>query len=91
MTSRHTSNETGTLSKASLAIRGMTCSGCAGRVQRALSEQAGVSQAAVDLAGARAEIFFDQAQTDPASLAEVVRRTGYDAEVTQSASGAAGV
>jgi copper chaperone CopZ len=39
-----------------LAVSGMTCSGCANAVARALSRVPGVRQANVDLAGERATV-----------------------------------
>ena len=61
-----------------LAIGGMTCASCAGRVERVLRAQAGVADAAVNLATERARV--TGSALDAASLSEAVRRAGYDAE-----------
>lgn len=81
MMERSNTAEAGSLDTAALAIRGMTCSGCAGRVQRALAQEPGVRGAVVDLAGGQAEVHYDPAETTPGMLAEVVRLTGYSAEL----------
>ena len=47
--------------RVNLAIEGMTCSGCAGRVERALSVVPGVTVARVNLAAERAEVVSDSA------------------------------
>ena len=61
----------------SLPVTGMTCAGCAGRVERALAAAKGVEAASVNLALERAELRYDPALTDPGALAEVVRGAGY--------------
>ncbi len=41
-----------------LPIRGMTCAGCAGRVERALQQVPGVSSASVNLLAERAQVQY---------------------------------
>ena len=62
-----------------LAITGMTCASCAGRVERALLAVPGVRSAEVNLATerARAEMLAGTASVD--ELAAAVRRAGYEA------------
>ncbi len=64
-----------------IPVSGMTCAACSARVQRALERTAGVSTAAVNLMTERATIDFDPAVTSAEGLAEVIRATGYGAEV----------
>ncbi len=64
-----------------IPVSGMTCAACSARVQRALERTAGVSTAAVNLMTERATIDFDPAVTSARGLAEVIRATGYGAEV----------
>ena len=64
-----------------LNIQGMTCSGCVNSVTRVLTGIAGVSRAEVDLAGAKAVVEYDAAQTNPAALAEAVDDAGFEAQV----------
>ncbi|WP_186261511.1 heavy-metal-associated domain-containing protein, partial [Burkholderia gladioli] len=48
-----------------LDVEGMTCGGCARRVEKALAAVPGVAQAKVDLAATRAEVeFAADAQVD---------------------------
>lgn len=61
-----------------LAIEGMSCASCVGRVERVLLAQPGVNQATVNLATERATI---QGEADAAMLAEAVTAAGYPAKV----------
>jgi Cu+-exporting ATPase len=64
-----------------LDISGMTCAGCAGRVERALAAVPGVVRAEVNLALERADVTLAaDAATDPAALVEAVSRLGYGAQ-----------
>ena len=58
-----------------LPITGMTCAGCARRVETALSEAPGVSAASVNFALEEARVTADPAAAPV--IAEIVRRTGY--------------
>ncbi len=63
-----------------LAITGMTCASCVGRVEKALGKVDGVVSAVVNLATERAVV---QVETGRASLADLIRaveKTGYGAE-----------
>ena len=64
-----------------LNIQGMTCGGCVNSVTRVLTGIAGVSRAEVDLAGAKAVVEYDAAQTSPDALAEAVDDAGFEAQV----------
>ncbi|WP_037586095.1 heavy-metal-associated domain-containing protein [Stenoxybacter acetivorans] len=63
----------------SLNISGMTCQGCAKTVVRVLEAVNGVQSAAVDLAAERADIVFDEAQTNVSVLVNAVEDAGFDA------------
>ncbi|PRY05910.1 heavy metal translocating P-type ATPase [Paraburkholderia sp. BL25I1N1] len=63
---------------AELDIGGMTCASCALRVEKALNKVPGVARASVNLATERARIESDAA-VDPETLANAVRKAGYDA------------
>ena len=63
-----------------LAIEGMTCASCVGRVERALKAVPGVQQANVNLATERATVQGD-ASMDPAALVAAVTKAGYDARL----------
>lgn len=60
-----------------LAIDGMTCHGCAGQVQRALSALEGVVAASVDLAQNLATVGYDPAAVSVAAIARAVEALDY--------------
>ncbi len=69
-----------------LAIDGMTCASCAGRVERALTQGEGVLSASVNLATEQARVSVSAARgEDDAALAarlrDAVQRAGYGARV----------
>ena len=61
-----------------LAIVGMTCASCVGRVENALFKVPGVEKAAVNLATERA---FVQGAAGPEALIAAVEKAGFDARV----------
>lgn len=61
-----------------LAISGMSCASCVGRVERALARVPGVREASVNLASERATII---GWADPTELAAAIEAAGYDAKV----------
>ncbi|HTW74887.1 MAG TPA: heavy metal translocating P-type ATPase [Steroidobacteraceae bacterium] len=63
----------------SLSIEGMSCAGCAVRVEKALASVPGVQRAAVNLATERAVVETADGQLHPEQLIAAVRRAGYDA------------
>jgi Cu+-exporting ATPase len=64
-----------------LAISGMSCAGCAGRVEKALLGVPGVVRAAVNLASEKALVDGIAGVLKPADLIVAVRRAGYGAEL----------
>lgn len=64
-----------------LAISGMTCATCAGRVEKALLAVRGVIRAEVNLASENATVEGIAGLLRPADLIAAVRRAGYDAEL----------
>ena len=65
---------TGTAS-ATLPIEGMSCVGCASRVEKALSVLNGVTEASVNFASERADIAFDANSLSIVEIAAAVTRT----------------
>jgi Cu+-exporting ATPase len=63
----------------SLAVEGMTCAACTGRVERVLKAQPGVAGAVANLATRRAEVTLWE-PVSAETLAAVVTRAGYQAE-----------
>ena len=73
-----------------LAIEGMTCASCVGRVERVLCKVPGVQSAAVNLATERAQVLPDPhapdgQALDPAALVAAVQRAGYEAHAIDTA------
>lgn len=65
-----------------LAIEGMTCASCVGRIERALTAVPGVSAAQVNLATERAQV---TGHVDPARLMAAVASVGFEAYEPHSA------
>ncbi|GHE06198.1 ATPase [Defluviimonas sp. 20V17] len=72
-----------------LAVEGMTCASCVGRVERALTRAPGVLEATVNLATERAKLRYLPAMTDAGALAAVVTDAGYAAHPIGDATEAA--
>ena len=64
-----------------LAITGMTCATCAGRIEAALSSVPGVTRVDVNLASERATVESMVGFLRPATLISAVRAAGYEAEL----------
>ena len=67
-----------------LALSGMTCASCAGRIERALAQQPGVLSASVNLASERAQLQVLRG-TDTNALLQAVSQAGYRASVLDDA------
>ena len=70
---------------ARLAIGGMTCATCAGRVEKALGRVPGVSAAQVNLASEIATVAFSPGVVAVPTLIAAVERAGYEASEAGSA------
>lgn len=67
-----------------LPIAGMSCAGCAQRIEKALTAAPGVNEARVNFATSRATVEFDPNVTGREALAQTVRDTGYDVPAATS-------
>ncbi|MDB5353116.1 MAG: copper-translocating P-type ATPase [Planctomycetota bacterium] len=67
-----------------LAIGGMHCASCVGRVESALKSVPGVSDARVNLATETARVSVDPARVSGKRIAEAVCRAGYSARIAAS-------
>jgi P-type Cu+ transporter len=72
---------TGAAKKVTVPVAGMTCAACTSRVQRALERTSGVQQASVNLMTSNAVVTFDDAAVTPERLVQVIRDTGYEADL----------
>ena len=71
-----------------MAIIGMTCASCAGRVERALLKVPGVQNASVNLATERAQVVLPEGN-DHQVLLEAVHKAGYEAQLIDESKGQA--
>ena len=67
-----------------IPVSGMTCAACQARVQRALQKSPGVADASVNLMMNSATVTYDPTVSSPDALVEVIRGTGYGAELAPS-------
>ncbi|GAA6208642.1 heavy metal translocating P-type ATPase [Cognatishimia sp. WU-CL00825] len=65
-----------------LAIQGMSCASCVGRVDKALAAAEGVSEVSVNLATETATIHYLPNATSPTLLAKVADAAGYPATIS---------
>ncbi len=68
-----------------MPVTGMTCAGCAARIEKTLRDQPGVVAASVNFATARATVGYDAQRTTPQRLGEAVTALGYGAIVPETA------
>lgn len=64
----------------SFDVKGMTCGGCTGSVQRALSQLDGISHAEVTLSPGVAIAVADPDRVTPAQIESAITRLGYPAK-----------
>ena len=62
-----------------IPITGMHCAACQSRVQSALANRPGVTDANVSLMLNNATVTYDERAIQPDALVETIRSTGYDA------------
>jgi Cu+-exporting ATPase len=84
-TAIRTAGYTPIVETADLAITGMTCASCVGRVERALKKVPGVVAASVNLATERANISYLAGTTGVDALEQAVTRAGYEAHRIEAA------
>ena len=66
------------------ALTGMTCAGCAQRIQQTLQQQPGVTSALVNFATSRASVTWDDQRTTPKRWAAAVTALGYGIVVPET-------
>ncbi len=64
-----------------IPVSGMSCAACSGKVQQSLEASPGVSGANVNLMTGTATVSYDPSATSPERLVDVIRSTGYGAEL----------
>jgi Cu+-exporting ATPase len=86
-----TTNEKGRLARIDIPVTGMTCASCVRRVERALSEKEGVTEAGVNFAAEKASVAYEPTATSPGELVGAIRDAGYGADVRETAFGVTGM
>lgn len=67
----------GRLAHEVMAVDGMTCAGCAGCVEKAINNLAGIETSTVNLAAEQADVTFDPEQTNAVEIAAAITNAGY--------------
>ncbi len=65
--------------RADLAITGMTCAACVGRVEKAVQRVPGVGEATVNLLANQGAVTYDPALTSPGAIIAAIEKIGYAA------------
>lgn len=65
-------------------IKGMTCQACANRIEKVLNKKDFVQAASVNFASETAQIQFDDTQTSPEQLIQIIEKTGFQAALPTS-------
>lgn len=65
--------------KARFQIEGMTCQACASRIEKVLNKKDFIESAGVNFASEEAQVVFDGSRTSAADIAEIIKKTGFDA------------
>jgi len=71
----------------SIPIAGMTCTSCAGRIERVVAQVAGVSEAQVNFASEIATVVLDPALGTPADVTSAIERAGFQPQLPPAAAG----
>ncbi len=71
-------------SSINIEVTGMTCAGCAGRVEKAVAAQPGVLDASINLALEKLDVTYDPEQSSAQSLVDTVRMAGYGVREAQA-------
>jgi copper chaperone CopZ len=71
----------------SFDVSGMSCGGCTGSVQRALSKLDGITHAEVTLSPGMATVVVDPTKVTPTQIESAISRLGYPARARPTAPG----
>jgi len=67
-----------------LRITGMHCTSCAGIIESRVKKIPGVANVRVNFAAEKAQVEFDETQTNADHLIEIVKKAGYNAEIAST-------
>ncbi len=72
-------------------VLGMTCTMCALTIEKQLTDQEGVTRAAVNFASAQATVTYDPDKIAPEQLAQAIRDVGYNVDIERTELDIAGI
>ncbi|KAM7525740.1 hypothetical protein LguiA_015642 [Lonicera macranthoides] len=75
--------EEGTESKALFSVIGMTCSACAGSVEKAVKRLPGIKEAVVDVMNDRAQVLFYPSFVNEETIRETIEDVGFQATLIE--------
>ncbi|KAL8138915.1 hypothetical protein V2J09_004916 [Rumex salicifolius] len=73
-------------SKALFSVVGMTCSACAGSVEKAVKRLDGIQDAVVDVLNGRAQVIFYSSLVDEEKICEAIEDAGFEASLIEGES-----
>ncbi|KAB1443832.1 copper-translocating P-type ATPase [Pseudodesulfovibrio senegalensis] len=68
-----------------LSVGGMHCAACSARIERIVGKMDGVREASVNLASARAQVFFDPAVVSRRDIRQAIHKAGFTTEISDGA------
>ncbi|KAL8150439.1 hypothetical protein V2J09_020247 [Rumex salicifolius] len=66
------------------SVAGMTCSACAGSIEKAIKRLPGIMDAAVDVIGGRAQVTFFPAYVQEQNIVEAIEDAGFEAKLIKT-------
>jgi Cu+-exporting ATPase len=72
------------LEKVSLKVKGMTCTACSNRVEKALNKMEGIESAAVNFAAEKVSIEYNPKEVRLIDMQKVVSAQGYELDINES-------
>jgi Cu+-exporting ATPase len=76
-------NMEGSESKVLFSVTGMTCSACAGSVEKAVKRLPGIKEAVVDVLNNRAQVLFYPTFVDVETIRETIKDVGFEATLVE--------
>ncbi|KAJ6415213.1 hypothetical protein OIU84_004074 [Salix udensis] len=76
-------NVEGSEAKAVFSVMGMTCSACAGSVEKAVKRLPGIREAVVDVLNNKAQVLFYPSFVNEETIRETIEDAGFEATLIQ--------
>lgn len=75
------------MKKADMPVLGMSCAGCAARIEKELKGHDGIVDANINFASGVLSVIYDEKKLSPASIKEIVGSAGYDLIIDEEPGG----